>query len=193
MPSLETLLVTLALAADPQVQALTTPRDAYPDFSTDDTSLIYQTNLDGRWHIWSIDVESGRRQQLTHGDHDNYTPVVSPDGRHIAFASDRTGDRDIFVMSVTGDQVRNISNHPGLDMHPEWTADGRIVFNSSRIHGPGLKSLTTQLYVQGDPGNAGDGIYSRLARPEAVTADFVPDPDEPDALLALWDIVVTRV
>ncbi len=48
-----------------------------------------------RWHIWIVDGESGRASQLTRGNYDEVGPVWSPDGRQIAFLSNRQPDPDL--------------------------------------------------------------------------------------------------
>ena len=50
----------------------------------------------------------------------------------FAFASDRTGAGDIFVLDKTG-QIRNLTNHPEADWQPAWSPDGKtLAFTSHR-------------------------------------------------------------
>ena len=60
-------------------------------------------------------------------------PAWSPDGTRIAFASDRDGQRDVWVMNADGtDQVR-LTDDPAADAHPAWSPDGaRVTFESAR-------------------------------------------------------------
>jgi TolB protein len=56
----------------------------------------------------------------------------SPDGRRIAFMSDRDGDFDIYVVDLDGSGQRNLTRKPGFDKDPVWSPDGRrIAFVSS--------------------------------------------------------------
>ena len=49
----------------------------------------------GAWHhLFSIDASSGAATQLTSGPYNNAHPVISPDGRWIAFATDRSVERN---------------------------------------------------------------------------------------------------
>jgi protocatechuate 3,4-dioxygenase, beta subunit len=71
---------------------------------------------------------------------------------------------------------------------------GRTAHIHFKIAGPGFAPLTTQMYVAGQPLNAGDAIYRGIADPAARAAVTVPlEPAsglEPDALGARFDIVL---
>ena len=59
--------------------------------------------------------------------------AYSPDGKLIAFCSDRDGDPDIYVMNADGANVRQLTNAPGYDGGPFISPDGKwVVFRSDR-------------------------------------------------------------
>ena len=60
------------------------------------------------------------------------TPSWSPDGRRIAFAATVADQSEIFVMDADGSNRRRLTDSPGDDAHPHWSADGRVFFNSAR-------------------------------------------------------------
>ncbi|HIE03379.1 MAG TPA: hypothetical protein EYP61_01330, partial [Candidatus Latescibacteria bacterium] len=68
-------------------------------------------------------------------------PVWSPDGKKIAFVSDRystaqQGNDDIFVMNADGTRIVRLTEDPGYDFAPQWSPDGKyILFTSSRYGG----------------------------------------------------------
>ena len=95
---------------------------------------------DKRSHIWVVDVATGRATQITSGDDWNDTdPQWSPDGRRIAFVSDRTGrafdeghNTDVWVIDANGGPLTKISDHETGDSQPRWSPDGQtIAFVSS--------------------------------------------------------------
>ena len=87
----------------------------------DGTSTIYVMNPDG----------SGQRAVIT-GPGD-FWPDISPDGRFVAFRSNRTGNNEIYVADLNGGTAVNISNNTANDDWPRWSPNGhRIAFHSDR-------------------------------------------------------------
>jgi len=90
---------------------------------------------DKRTHVWVVDVVSGRATQLTSGDQWNDTdPQWSPDGRKIAFVSDRSGrafdeshNTDVWVIDANGGPLMRISDHRTGDTSPRWSPDGQTI------------------------------------------------------------------
>jgi len=90
---------------------------------------------DKRSHVWIIDVATGVARQITNGDDWNDTdPQWSPDGRKIAFVSDRTGkefdegrNKDIWVIDAEGGPLVKISQSDEPDSSPRWSPDGKTI------------------------------------------------------------------
>ncbi len=71
--------------------------------------------------------------RLTFHDAFDSGPDWSPDGRRIAFASDRDGNREIYVMNADGFGVTRLTVNDAIDSSPAWSPDGRrIAFHSTR-------------------------------------------------------------
>jgi len=67
--------------------------------------------------------------QLTDGDDTELAPDWSPNGRRIAFQSDRDGNWEIYVMGADGTEVRRLTDDDAQDGEPSWSPDGkRIAF-----------------------------------------------------------------
>lgn len=57
----------------------------------------------------------------------------SPDGEWIAFMSEQSGNRDIWIMRADGTQKIRLSYDPGMDVWPRWSPDGtKIAYGSQR-------------------------------------------------------------
>src|SRR5262249_28432303 len=90
-------------------------------------------------------VESRVVTQLTNDPANDVMPRISPDGGRIAFASNRSGNWDIYVMPITGGRAIQLTNGAADDLHPSWSPDGtQLAFST-----PGEASGQRDLWVTG--------------------------------------------
>ena len=76
---------------------------ARPDFSPDGKRLVYASYLGQQWHqIWIMPSQGGDAFPLSYGDFDNVGPRWSPNGRRIAFISNRGGNTSLWVEEIPG-------------------------------------------------------------------------------------------
>ena len=73
--------------------------------------------------IWQLTFASGLQDE----------PSWSPDGRMVAFSSDRSGNLDIWIQAIDGGNPVQVTTSPAHDWQPDWSTDGRsLVFRSER-------------------------------------------------------------
>lgn len=69
--------------------------------------------------------------QLTSDPADDAFPTFSPDGKQIAFCSNRTGNWDIYLMDLDGKNVTQVTSSPMQEIHPSFSPDGtRLVYSA---------------------------------------------------------------
>src|SRR5437763_4239958 len=105
-----------------------------------------------------------------HEAHD-VNPVFSPDGRQIAFSSNRHGSYDVFVVDARGGKPKRLTFDSAPDMVTGWTPDGKnVVFTSTRSPGYPPTPEVFLVPVEG-------GAEKRLNLFEGKEAYFAPAGD----------------
>ncbi len=104
--------------------------DFDPRISRDGQTLVFaSTQHRPTSDIYVKQIGSRTVTQLTADPANDVMPALSPDGKKIAFASDRSGAWKIYVMSASGGQAVQLTSDPAHDLHPSWSPDAkRLVF-----------------------------------------------------------------
>jgi Tol biopolymer transport system component len=81
----------------------------------------------GSFNVFRIPLGSGEQPvRLTDPDVQTYAATVSPDGQWMAFASEQTGRREVYVQSLAGQGRRLVSTGGGEE--PHWAPDSRALY-----------------------------------------------------------------
>ena len=90
-----------------------------------------------RTHLYLLDIAAKSTRQITSGDFDDNEPAWSPDGKSLAFSSNRTPDPDvnydvnIWVVAADntdkGAHLTQVTTNPGPDTSPAWSPDGQRI------------------------------------------------------------------
>jgi tricorn protease len=127
-PLLALLLLLVCLGSAVPLRAQDRPLWLrYPAISPDGQTILFCYKS----HIYRVPASGGQAVPLTMGDSYDYSPVWSHDGKLIAFASDRYGNFDVFVMPAAGGEATRLTYHSAPDIPSSFTADDKSVLFSS--------------------------------------------------------------
>ncbi|HEV3205024.1 MAG TPA: S41 family peptidase [Gemmataceae bacterium] len=103
-----------------------------PDISPDGKQVAFSYLGD----IWVVETIGGVARPVTMHEAHDIAPVFSPDGRMLAFSSNRHGSYDVFVVSIQGGKPRRLTFDSASDLVNGWSPDGKtILFTSNRSVG----------------------------------------------------------
>ena len=78
--------------------------------------------------LYRVGIDGGQAEALTNDIAWNFQPRYSPDGRQIAFISDRDGAENIWIMDADGDNLTQVSREREHLLHnPAWSPDGNYI------------------------------------------------------------------
>jgi Tol biopolymer transport system component len=142
------------------------------DLSRDSKTLAYSV-FNPYAHVWSVPIpQTGRARladatQVTTGDETDEGFALSPDGRWLAYDSDRSGNGDVWKIGSAGGEPVQLTTDPHGDYVQDWSFDGsEIAFHSFRTG-------HRQVFVM----NAEGGNVQQVTNlpNDAANPDFSPD------------------
>ena len=97
--------------------------------------LVY-VQLQDNVNIWRVNLKSGSaRSMLAPTSRVQRAPTISPDGKRIAFESDRSGSQEVWAANLDGSDAMQLSDFHALTGSPQWSPDGRSIAFDSRVSG----------------------------------------------------------
>ena len=126
--------------------------------------------------IFTVPAAGGEAKRLTTAESYESVPVWSPDGKSIAFASDRNGGQDIYIMEAKGGPACQLTFHSVSEIPQGFTPDGKYVVYSANIQAPAASliypsSRMGQLYKVPAEG----GRPQQILGTPALSISYLPD------------------
>lgn len=102
----------------------------YPSISPDGKTILFTYKGD----LYKVAAAGGIAFPLTLHEAHDFMPVWSHDGRYIAFASDRFGNFDVFVMPAEGGEAKRLTYHSAPEYPYDFDKDNKtVIFGSARM------------------------------------------------------------
>lgn len=127
----------------------------------------------GSSDLYKISLQEGTLTPLTQGPRgaSNYEPSISPDGKTVAFSSDRGGRPMVYTIPIDGGPVQRLTFAGYYNASPVWSPDGKKIAFASAVSkhfeifvmdsdGKNLQRLTSSKKSNGEPADSEDPSFS---------------------------------
>lgn len=98
----------------------------------DDNKIVYNFVVNKNVQIFTLDLKTGQKSQLTTGEYDNKDAAYTRDGRLIAFVSDRENPKaarhHVYTMKSDGTEIKQITQGETDEADPAWGIDNTLFF-----------------------------------------------------------------
>jgi TolB protein len=89
--------------------------------------VVFSYEEDGNAHLFAYIPGKMPLTRLTSGDWDDVTPAASPDGKQIAFSSNRSGFWDLYLLDLASGKTTQLTDTPDYESAPAWSPDGAFL------------------------------------------------------------------
>jgi TolB protein len=114
-------------------QTLTAPAGVsfFDGFPVEKGTIFFSMSEGGYAHLFAYHPQYLPFTRLTQGAWDDITPAASPDGNRLAFASNRGGHWDLYILDLASGEISQVTDTPEYDASPSWSPDGQwLVYES---------------------------------------------------------------
>ena len=117
-------------AQAPRAAPSALPSFAEPGISPDGATVAFVSGGD----IWEVPARGGDARLLVSHPATESRPLFSPDGKRLAFTSSRTGNGDVYVLTLAGGDVARLTFDDAAELVSGWSADSQSVLFQSNSH-----------------------------------------------------------
>lgn len=144
----------------------------YPAISPDGNTIVFSYQGD----LYRVSAEGGPATLLTVHESYDFMPVWSHDGRQIAFASNRHGNFDVFVMPAAGGPARRLTYHSAAEYPSDFSPDNReVIFSSSQLDAASNQQYPSGVLPELYRISVDGGMGRQVLTTPAEMARFSPD------------------
>jgi len=144
-------------------------KDIDPAWSPDGRYIVFETDRDGNWELYLLDLATGAETRLTDSPFSDVNAFWSPDSKSLAFQSDRDGLWQIYTIDIVTGEETLMSDGIGEDHDPSYSFEGdRILFRSYR------DGANSTIYVMDDNGEN----LTRISDPRGSATNHTWSPDD---------------
>lgn len=137
-----------------------------PSISPDHSEIVFVSGGD----IWSVPGEGGTAQILVSHPATEGRPIFSPDGKKLAFTSNRSGNTDIYILEFATNNLTRVTYSDGADHLDAWSPDGEwLYFHSNSQDIAGMNDIFRVRAAGGTPMPVSNDRY---------TNEFFSDPSQ---------------
>jgi TolB protein len=139
---------------------------ARPDFSPDGSRMVYSSYLGGQWHqLWVMPAAGGDGFPVSYGEGDETNVRWSPDGKHLAFVSNRHGNSELWTADVASGRQSKLGATARICLSPAR----RVVLDIRDAAGPAPARVSItgddgRFYAPDDARIAADDGFDRAER-----------------------------
>jgi Tol biopolymer transport system component/C-terminal processing protease CtpA/Prc len=163
------LFASVAIAAAAQGPQ---PYFTDPSISPDGSEIAFVSGGD----IWTVPASGGDAHLLVSHPATESKPLYSPDGRKLAFVSTRTGNGDIYVLTLDTGELKRLTFDDQMDLLDAWSADGRWIYLTSGSLDVGTADILRVSSDGGTPMQVSGDVY---------TAEYFATPSHDGNMIAL--------
>ena len=124
-----------------------------------ETRLLRQPTINGNQiaytygsDVWTTNLTTNLTTRLTSTAALESNPHISPNGKWIAFTSNRSGSSAVYIVSIAGGEAKRLTWHTSADVAKGWTNDGkRVLFASNRDTAPSRYNRLYTVSIDGGP------------------------------------------
>jgi tricorn protease len=121
------LMVLIGFSAIAAFSQNARPYFTEPALSPDRKEIAFASGGD----IWTVPATGGVASLLVSHSANEARPLYSPDGRQLTFISSRTGNGDIYLLTLATGDLKRLTFDDGFDQLDGWSRDGRWIYFSS--------------------------------------------------------------